>query len=354
MMMRWGLLSLFALFFSTSFVSAATLSYFDDKKSQIHEINGEVLSENPREIVFKTAKEELTISVNKIENIKYDHEPKEMVSVRNFDRQGRYEEALSELQRAASGIDLNDKHLAASLEFDIFRDMARLALIDPSRREAALKKYEEQSNTFSKSRHHYPSLELLGRLQLQAGDYDKAAETLGKLGSLDWPGYKEKAQVYLAITELRKGRPADAVRIFDGVISSTGAGLVVDEQKRQARLGKADALISSGKPAEAEALCREVIDSIADGDESTSAEARNRLGDALLAQGKKKEAVLDGYLWVHALYPAQLTEHAKAVFYLAKLFKDIGYPGYSEQMTELLKSSFGQTEWGRKLDTAGS
>ena len=353
-MMRIGSMTSLVILVSATMVSAASVSYFDDKKSQVHEAIGEILSETPREVVIKTSKEELTIPVNRIEAVKYDRQPKDMINIRNFERQGRYDEAVAALLKVVSDIDAKDQFLASSIEFDIFQDMAKLGLIDPSKGPAAIKRYEEHAKSLSTSRHHYPSLELLGRLQLQAGDYEKATDTLGKLGSLDWPGYKEKSQVYLATTELRRGRAADADRIFDGVIASKAEGKVADEQRRHARLGKADALIALKKPAESETLCREVIASIADDDELAFAEARNHLGDALREQGKAKEAVLDGYLWVHTLYPTQSAEHAKAVFHLAKLFKEIGYPGYAEQMTELMKTTFGQTEWAQKLGSAGS
>lgn len=343
-----------SMLLSATFVSAASVSYFDEKKAQGIEVVGDIVAENPRDVVVKTVKEEVTIPVYKILAVKYDRQPKDLINIRNLERQGRYEEAVLALSKTLPDIEARDRLLADSLEYELFENMAKQALADPTKRDAAIKRYEEKSKLFSKSRHHYPSLEWAGKLQLEAGNNDQATELLGKLGSLDWPGYKEKSKVYLATAELKKGRAEDASRIFDEVITSPAEGKTADEQKRLARLGKAEALIVSGKPADAEKLCREVIASLAEDDEAAAAETRNRLGDSLRAQGKSKEAVLDGYLWVHTLYPNQSAEHAKALYYLATMFKEIGYPGYSDQMKEMLKSSFGQSDWAQKLSAGGS
>ncbi|MBX9653175.1 hypothetical protein K2Y11_06095 [bacterium] len=352
--MKRALPTLLLMLLSAASLSAESVSYFDEKRAQGIEVLGDIVAENPREVVVKTAKEEVTIPVHKILGIKYDRQPKDLINIRNLERQGRYDEAVAALAKVLPDIEARDQLLADALEYELFENMAKQALADPTKREAALKRFEEKSKTFSKSRHHYPSLEWAGRLQLDAGNYDQATELLGKLGSLDWPGYKEKSKVYLATAELKKGRAEDASRIFDEVISSSAEGKTADEQKRLARLGKAEALIGTGKPAEAEALCRQVIANLPDDDDVAAAETRNRLGDSLRAQGKTKEAVLDGYLWVHTLYPNQSAEHAKALYYLATMFKEIGYPGYSDQMKEMLKSSFGQSDWAQKLSAGGS
>jgi len=352
--MKRTVVSLLSILFSTAIAPAASVSYFDEKKAQGIEVVGDIVAENPRDIVVKTAKEEVTIPVYKILAVKYDRQPKDLINIRNFERQGRFDEAIAALQKVLPDIESRDQLLADSLEYELFENMAKQALADSTKRDAALRRFAEKSKTFSKSRHHYPSLEWAGKLQLEAGNYDQATELLSKLGSLDWPGYKEKSKVYLATAELRKGRAEDASRLFDEVIGSTAEGNVPDEQKRLARLGKAEALIAAGKPADAEKLCREVITHLSDDDDRAAAESRNRLGDALRAQGKMKEAVLDGYLWVHTLYPSQSAEHAKSLFYLATLFKEIGYPVYADQMKELLKSSFSQSEWAQKLSSVGS
>jgi tetratricopeptide (TPR) repeat protein len=318
---------------------------------------GDIVQETTREVVVANDKgDEERIPAYLVESIKYDGQPPELASARSLATQGRYDESLASLRAILDQIDAKESaNLDAALRFEILVLQTKKGLRSGGDLPTALEWYQGQQELLSSSRHYYPSLEWGGRIKLAQKDFAGAGELFEKLASVDWPGYRERSQRYLALVALEQGRGEEAARLFGDILASTNAGGAVDWEKSLARIGRAAALVQSGKPEEAVSLCQESLgdESLADRAEAL-APLRNTLGDALVALGKKKEGVLDGYMWVHVLYSSEEMEHARSLFHLTKLLPEIGYPQYGEQMSQILQTKFGQTEWGRKLQVPSS
>lgn len=337
---------------AASVFGATDVDYFDDAGTAVVRASGEVLDETSTELVLKTENEELRIPVYRIEAVRYDKQPQEMLNIRNIENQNRYEDAVKGYEEILPQINPElQEFLHASVRYSIFKNLAAAGLVDSAKLKPAIDWYEKNAESLAATRHYYPMTELAGQLYMAAEDYAKADEAFVKLKGATWPGYKEKSTLYQGLAALQRGKPVDAVLSFDDVLKSTVDSPVVREQKRIAKIAKADALVASNKPAEAEKLAREAIDELSQEDRvNYLARARNTLGDALAAQKREKEAVLDGYMWVHVLYNNDANEHARAVYNLAQLFDKIGYPDRAQQMAELLKVDFGRSQWAKKAE----
>jgi tetratricopeptide (TPR) repeat protein len=333
---------------------ASDVDYYDEAGTAVVRASGEILDETSTELVLKTDNEELRIPAYRIEAVRYDKQPQEMLNIRNIENQNRYEDAVKEYEALLPQIDPTlQEFLHAAVRYAIFKNLAAAGMVDAAKLKPAIDWYEKNAESLAATRHFYPMTELAGRLYMAAEDYAKADEAFLKLKGVNWPGYKEKATLYQGLAALQRGKPVDAVLSFDDVLKSNVDSPVVREQKRIAKIAKADALVLSNKPADAEKLVREAIDELSLEDRvNYLARARNTLGDALAAQKREKEAVLDGYMWVHVLYNTDPNEHARAVYNLARLFDKIGYPDRAQQMAELLRTEFGRSQWAKKAGGA--
>lgn len=338
-----------------AFVLADTeIEYLDEAGTQVLSAKGELLDETPKEVVLKTSSEELRIPIYRLESIKYEDQPSEILNATQLERQNNHEAAIKQLENIAATLDqtLYDD-LYRSIQAGIFRNKAHMGLVDATKLKDALDWYEANKDSLLTSRHYYPSLELVGQLYMRSGDFRKAQDAFDVLGNAGWPGYKEKALVYRGLAALEQKKAGPALEAFQEVIESSSNAPVVKEQKLIARIATVEAMLLSGDPAkgaQAEELCRKILEDLSAEDrQDLMARARNALGDALRTQKKAKEAVLDGYMWVHILYNRDANQHARAMYYLAMLFPEIGYPDRAEEMKARLTSDYGQTQWAKML-----
>ena len=73
-------------------------------------------------------------------------------------------------------------------------------------------------------------------------------------------------------------------------------------------------------------------------DKSLKAAAYNALGVTLYDAGQPKEARWD-FLWVDVEYNQDKAEHAKALYYLAKIFEDLGESERAQECRQTLLNS---------------
>ena len=321
-------------------------------------IRGTITEETRTEVTIKssTGAKEQKIPVFQILSIKYDGQPPELVNVGTKMKQGRYEDAIKDLTEIGkSGVD--SEYLQLALVYWIFEASAQIAIADPAKFDDAMKWYEKLSKGAPNSRYHYPMQELLGRMQLAKKDYPAAAAAFSELGKVDWPGYRQRAEVYQGIAALRQGDPTKAVGLFDQVISSPASDSETVRQKLAAEIYKGEALVAAGKAADADKLLRQALEKIPDDDDSyydIKAVGHNALGDALQAgEQPKKVAMLDGYLWVVVVYNRDPDQLARALYNCSQIFAQIGSKDRAQSMAVRLRTDFPNSVWTKKLDGAG-
>jgi tetratricopeptide (TPR) repeat protein len=324
------------------------IEYYNDE-GRLATARGTIGEETPREVAIKTARGDQRIGVHRIDLIRYDGQSPQLGVIRDLERQGRYQEAHDQYKEQLGQVPEGKETLADAVAVAVFRTACKAAIADPEKAELPIKMFEKDGPQFKETRHYYPMQELIGQVYLAAGQFDKAATAFAPLKEVTWPGYREKATVYQGLAALKQKKLDDAKRAFEEVMSSASNDRDVVLQKRVAQVYLGEALVEEKKTAEAEKLLREALAQIPTEEAELKAIGHNALGDALAANGKPKEAVLDGYLWVVTIYHRHPDQVARALFHLAQLFPRIGFADHGREMSDRLKAEHPKSEWARRL-----
>ncbi|MCI0681965.1 MAG: tetratricopeptide repeat protein [Gemmataceae bacterium] len=186
------------------------------------------------------------------------------------------------------------------------------------------------------------ALELLGRLQLDKKDYPGARATFGELAQADVAeSIKQEAQLQMIYVSIRAGKTAEAQAGLKAALAGfpKGSKLAVKAQVLQAELH----LAAKNYDAATKLLRKVTKDTT---DKELKALAYNALGVCLYEQADYKGARWE-FLWVDVVYNQDKDEHAKALYYLWKIFEQIGDAEKAQDCRELLlnERAFSATEW---------
>ncbi len=204
-------------------------------------------------------------------------------------------------------------------QFKVIELAAEQAKDDPTQLDAAVKLLQAYKTDQTKGWELVPALKLLAQMQELKGDVAEARQTyleLAKIPNLP-KEMKQEADLLVAQLSLRTNKFDDAVKLLEGLRTSLGPN---DPQRPNAVLYLGQAELGQGKLDNVEAHLREAI---ATTDKpGVKATAHNALGDYYRKKTMNEEAFWE-YLRVDALYPQDRNEHAKALYYLWKLFPDV-------------------------------
>ena len=285
------------------------------------------------------------IPANDIAAIKWDGEPPKLAIAKGDEERGNFDKALdtyTEVQKDASG------KLKTYLEFLISRTMAKQALDDDSKLEAAIKRLDAFTKTQSDHLGFFESMSLLGQLHGNSGDFAKAQTAFEALGNAPWKDYQMSAKIQVGKMQVRQNDIDGALSTFDSIASANADSHAEKAKKSEALAGKASCLVKQKKFDEAAKLIDEIIQNTSSDEDATMAEAYVRQGDCFQAQNKLKEAAL-AYLHVPVLYPKEKGPHAESLFHLVKISAAIGQPDRANEARDDLLSNFPNSEWAKKL-----
>ena len=182
-------------------------------------------------------------------------------------------------------------------------------------------------------------LQRLAGMQIDQKDFEGAEESYKILADLDIPEeYKQEAQLSAASIFLRmdKKEPGAARKYLDSMkkIQALAAGLPKDGKFAQRlKIAEAECLGKAGQVKEGTVLLRGFIKETPD--KALKAAAYNALGNILYDAGLAKEARWE-FLWVDVVYNQDKSEHAKALYFLAKIFEELGEPERAQECRQLL------------------
>jgi len=164
-----------------------------------------------------------------------------------------------------------------------------------------------------------PALKLLAEVQERKGDVAEARQTyleLVKIPNLP-KEMKQDAELLIAQLSIRAGKLDDAEKILDGMRTNLAPN---DPQRGVALVYLGQTQIALNKLAEVEATLKGAL--AATSEPSVKGLAHNALGDYYRKKNLNEEAFWE-YLRVDALYSQDRNEHAKALYFLSKLFADV-------------------------------
>jgi hypothetical protein len=312
------------LAFSGSVQAQAQITYYDRSKKKEAELTATIAEETAAQIVCKASSgrtEKIpAVDILDVNYMALGDRPayrRAVAADDKLDAAGTEAEHAKAFDEALSGYQglltqVKDNQPAARhLQFRIARLLARRAEEDPSQVEAAAKALGAFIKDNAESWQIGQVGKLLGRLQEQKGDMAGAQKTYKDFADREDLA-KETRQEYdllLIRALLRNGKHALAEQ-----------KLKLMEKTVRVQVYLAECQVAAHNYAQAEDALKAVL--AGDADAAVKGLAANTLGDCYRQGGKKEEAFWQ-YLWVDVLYGQDKEQHAKALYYLAKLFDEV-------------------------------
>lgn len=312
-------------------------------------LRGSVRSETPVEIVV-TASDGSThrLSVDQVDRIQYDGPTGAAVSQAWFkERAGNYEDAVAGYERALAQASPGSPVRIAA-EFARARTLAKWAAVDPAKTEDAERALRQFLQKHRDSRHYYPALQWLYRVQILAGKVEEARGVLRELSQSPLPAFRAEAALAEAELALKAGEPASAKETLQRLMDQED---LPEEVKWRAQLLQAELTAAEGNLDEALKQVRSLIDAIPAENDTLNARAFLTLGRIYERADKPMDAIL-AYLYVDLMYPDLAEYRAEALAKLAQLWGKAGRPDRARQARELLLQEYPNSQWARQLSAA--
>lgn len=255
-------------------------------------------------------------------------------------RKANIAEAIKKYQESIGKV--NEPAAKRHAEFKIAALTARQALEDEAPVEPALDLLQKYKAKHPDSWQIGSALQTLARLQVQSKDFAAAAATLDELAKANVPeDLKQEAQLQMIQVNLKAGKTAEAEQMLNSVLKVLPKD---SKHAARARVVQAEMLMAAKKTEEAVKLLRQVVKETDSRD--LKALAYNALGESLYNRDDLKAARWE-FLWVDVVYNQDKGEHAKALYYLSRIFDRLGDPEKAQECRELLLSerAFAGTEW---------
>jgi tetratricopeptide (TPR) repeat protein len=258
-------------------------------------------------------------------------------------RKANLAEAIKKYAEAAAKV--KEAPAKRHLEYKVAVLTARQAADDNADLEPAIKRLRDFKTKHAQGWQIGACLQLLGRLQTESKQYADAEETYRELAQADVLGdVRQEAELLAAQVSAKAGKHEVALK----KLQALEAKLPKDSKYRGlAKVAQAECLAASKKDAAAVALLRQVAADTTD--KNLKAVAHNALGLVYFNQKQFKEALWE-FLWVDVVYNQDKAEHAKALYYLVKVFDELEERERAQECREALISdrAFAGMEWQRQ------
>jgi tetratricopeptide (TPR) repeat protein len=304
-------------------------------------MSGQVTEMNAFEVTLEQGNSTRKIQVNDIEAIYYDEEPTAMKTARTAIDAGRYEDALTALEK----INVNEiqrAEIKQDVEFYKALASARIALASNSKIVEAGKMMVAFVRAYSNNYHYLQGCEIVGDLVVADGKYAAAQQFYGELAKAPWPDYKMRANVAIGWAALAEGKVDDAAKAFQIVLDTDAKGDLADRQKLTATLGKARCLAEAKKTDEAIKLVEGIIAKTEPEQVELQAQAYNTLGAAYRKAGRAKDAAL-AFLHTDTLYYTVPKYHIEALENLAQLWDELQRPERVAEVNRVLGERYNRS-----------
>lgn len=311
---------------------------YRDRNGKEEAINGVIRKETLTEITIKpTNGIEKRIPTSSIIDIEYAPPSfaigKELRAARTMDASGNVDQAIRQLQVLLP--QLSDPALNRHTEFTIARMKAQHAAEGQDRLKAAIEALTSFQKKHPESWQVITVVQTLVPLQVQAGDRNGAQAALRSLSNT--PGISAAQRVDCQVKSAQllsdENKFADAEQTLQTLIKSLPTG---EPSILRARVALAEIFAASNRVADAVKELESVIDRANAPD--VKAFAYNALGDCLRRAGEPRKAMWN-YLFVDVLYNQDKQEHARALFNLYQVFKELKDDKKAQQFRQMLENN---------------
>jgi tetratricopeptide (TPR) repeat protein len=233
------------------------------------------------------------------------------------------------------------------IEFKIADLLAQLALTDPARADTAIVELSRFRTSHPRGWQTCHATALLGQMYLRKGMPEEAQKAYEQLEAVPDLAAELRLECGVQTVTLlaRMGRYAEAEKRIAKLSASAIANSLSAQRLRVLR---AECEAARGKSAPAVQDLQALIE--ASSDSSVKALAYNALGDCWRQAQKPKEA-LWAYLWVDVIYHQDPLEHARALYHIVTLFRELNDEPRAQQFRAKLLNDrqFAGLEYQRLL-----
>lgn len=288
-----------------------------------------------------------TISANDILRISYTDEPQEMGDIRKAVHESNYKSALQDIGKINLA-SVDREFLRQEIEYFKALSLAKLAMTEGGDKAAAEKELLNFVKKYKDSYRFFTVAELLGDVASSAGKFPEAEKYYAPVTGAEWDDMRLRATVSLGRALASQGKSAEALAKFEAVVNDPVNTADTAPMKQLATVGKAAAMVETGKADEAIKMLNDQGGIIATNDpfkdKVLMARSYNTLGNAYLKQGKKKEALVS-FLFTHLLFFNDPDAHAEALYNIAKLYADAERSDKSLEARTTLTQRYAGSVW---------
>jgi len=319
--------------------------YYDRAAKQEAKASGSIQSESPSQIVLKQGAGTKTIPA--VDIIEVVYKVGDLVNLKyrgaRLNENTAYSGASADERKKAVGFalskykemlpDVNDAKVKKHFEFTIARLLAREAEEDSDKARTAMGKLEQFMKDHPESWQISACAKVLAQLQMDQKDFSaalKTYETLAQTPKIS-KEIRQECDLMTAQVLMADSKFADAEAKLQALSQTVPSD---DPQAIRIQVSLAQCMAATNKIEQAVPKLEGIIAKTTDTD--LKALAYNSLGDCYRA-AKKPEDALWAYLWVDVVYHQNRQEHAKALYWLAKLFKERGDETKSKQCRDRLE-----------------
>jgi tetratricopeptide (TPR) repeat protein len=322
-------------------LAAGALVWADTIKTTSATLTGKITNISATSVTIdQTTGGPKQVPVNEIEIVFYDDEPTLLKTARTAIAAGRYEDALTALDKVPAA-EVKRPEVKQDIEFYKALASARLALAGNGQITEAGSAMAAFAAANAGSFHYLKAAEVVGDLLVAAGKYAAAQKYYGEVAKAPWPDYKMRAGVAIGRALLAEGKAEEALKAFEEVLATQAQGDLADRQRLAATLGKARCLSQAGKPDEAVPLVQGVIEKADPEAMDLHAKAYNILGAAHRKADRPKEALM-AFLHTDVLYFTNPEDHVEALKNLVDLWKELQKPDRASRAEQILRDQYKQ------------
>lgn len=207
------------------------------------------------------------------------------------------------------------------VEFKFVQTLYRLAQFNEKHRDEAVKELEKFAKEHSGGWQISPSLMMLAQLQEDQGDLPAVLKTYETLAAV--PGLSDEIRTTSAISAARTLMKTEKFAEAKVKLVALNDQLGKNPLAGKVKVYLAQCQILSDNPVEAQTAEKELRTMLAGSDDKTfKALAHNTLGD-YYTKNKRDDDAFWEYLRVDTLYSEDRFEHARAMYHLIRLFREV-------------------------------
>ena len=306
-------------------------------------VNGKISAVTPDGVTIN----EKQIAASEVKRVYYSKEPPGLNRAREQMQDGRYSDAIEELEKLDAG-DLVGR-LQPEVDFIRAYSTSQLSLrggnVTP---QVAGNEIRNFITAHSKSLYLYPAIDQYGQLLFSIGRPELAAAEFGKLSNCSWLEYRMRGQFQLGKSLVEAGNLQQAVSAFDGILSTNSNDDLTQTYKLLAQCEKARLAGLQGNVEPAVAELNKLIDVESAENKLLFAHLYNALGAVQEKAGNLKEASW-AYLHTSLLYATIPEAHSEALYHLALIWPQLEETDRANEARETLKSRYRNSYWAGKL-----